>query len=279
MQKNTCEYCKKEFGKYNLKKHLQTCKAKVEYEKNQVIRDVCNKKFFLDYSKNDFSPLTNLPKDLIIIVFSYIEGDKDKYCSFRKMYKEYVNYCLVSKKIYNLIYPEYEKILEYKVHLKEEREKRICKKTAKTVYKLSDEELDNNIPHELYKNPHFSSSSPMKVYYSADVLDYVKGKYGSYSNHQNLLLQEYNRKQELKTKKQEAANLRNTKFIELMKKYNIIQGNYLYNKFYKDYVDKGKIGIKKIEEHICSIINKSSGENNINEEMDYDSNYDSEYDY
>ena len=183
-----CEYCSNQYRKYSLKQHLLRCKSKIEYDKNQIIKINCNKKFEENYNKN-INRFENLPNEIIKIIVSYlIEGMKDEYCSYRRIYKQYLNICFTSKRIYNIVYPSYDQILIFKNNLKEERNKKICKSTAKSTYKLSEHELEDLIPYDLYVNPHYRSSSPMKLYQIADVLDYMFEKYRFKQNHLNQLL-------------------------------------------------------------------------------------------
>ena len=181
-----CEYCLNEYRKSSLKQHLTRCKAKIEYDKNEIIKINTSKKFSenINFVNNK---LDNLPNEIIFLITSYLidDLDKDEYCSYRRLYKEYLNICFVSKRIYNILYPSFESILIFKQNLYEERNKRICKSTAKSLYKLSESQLEDDIPYILVKNPHYRSSPPMKIYQIADILDYMYDKYQSKDNHDN----------------------------------------------------------------------------------------------
>lgn len=201
-----CEYCSYEYRKYSLKQHLLRCKSKIEFDKNQIIKINSSKKFIEIYNKN-ISLFENLPNEIIKLIVSYLfEGIKDEYSSHRRICNEYLNISYVSKRIYNIIYPSYEQILIFKNNLKEEKDKRICKTTAKSNYKLSESELENLIPYSLYSNPHYRTSSPMKLYQITDILDYMYNKYHSKQNHTNQLLIKEEKKKNLRQKRYIALN-------------------------------------------------------------------------
>ena len=244
-----CDYCQSEFRKYGLKPHLQRCKAKIEYDKNNIIKKICKKKFEIDYGQHIQSDswLDKLPKELLKIIISYLEGTSDKYYSYRRFFRDYLGYCTISKRLYNIFYPSFELILVFKENLKNERDKRICKSTAKAEYKLSDDELENKIIYVMFKNPHFSSSPAMKLYQLADVLDYLYDKYGSYKEHKKLLDLEEAKKEQAREKRENDRINRVESFNALMNKYALNDGQELYNVFYNNYVNKSKLGIRKME--------------------------------
>ena len=145
-----CEYCSNEYRKASLKQHLSRCKMKIEHDKNEIIKITSSKKFIENHNieltvKNDFN---NIPNEIIFIIVSYLfDGNKDEFCSYRRLYKEYLNICFLSKRMYNILYPSFETILIYKKNLRDERENRICKSTAKSNYKLTDSELEYKIDY------------------------------------------------------------------------------------------------------------------------------------
>lgn len=266
MTTQKCEYCLSNFRA--LKPHLTRCKAKIEFDKNQIIKINTEKKFDENYKLYN-SKLDRLPNDMLFIIKSFLiynpnNNNKDEYCSYRKLYKEYINYCIVSKKIYNIFYPSFDNILIYKNNLKEERETRICKSTAKTHYKLKDDELEYDLHYYLVRNPHYSSSPPMKVYQIADILDYMCKKYGTKQKHNEELELKESKKEESREKREKARDNRIINFDKLMKSYNYFKTDIIYKKFYDDYIDKGSPGLKKIEEEIKTYIKIKKREMEIN---------------
>ncbi len=277
MTTSKCEYCLLDFRL--VKRHQQNCKAKVEYDKNKIIKQNSMKKFSENYDIKIKSIINLLPNELLLIIKSYLIPEsnkinkiKDKYCSYYKFYKERMSYCYISKKLYNVFYPSYDDIIIYKKDLKDERDTRICKTTAKTEYKLKEDELENNINYELFYNPHYKSSPPMKIYQISDILDYMGQKYGSYAKHMEELNEIEYKKMLSKEKRNELQDKRRDKINELIDKYNNMNNNnnninynirIVTDKYYNDYINKGTPSFKKIQEEIKLYINKEDRKNEI----------------
>jgi len=263
-----CEYCLNVYRKSSIKQHLLRCKEKIEYDKNEIIKINSSKKFI---ENNDFqnNKLDDLPNEIIFLITSYLMDDlnKDEYCSYRRLYKEYLNICFISKRIYNILYPTFETILIFKKNLYEERDKRICKSTAKSLYKLTETQLEDDIPYILVKNPHYSSSPPMKIYQIADILDYMYDIYQSKDNHDNLLMIKEQKKEISREKRNIAKEKRDINFNKLMNSYNLNNNTDIYQDLYDDYINKGTPSLKKIEEQIKYYIECKKRKNNIFSEI------------
>jgi len=59
-----CEYCSNIYRKSSLKQHLMRCKAKIEYDKNEVIKINSSKKF-IENNDDTKNKLDNLPNEII----------------------------------------------------------------------------------------------------------------------------------------------------------------------------------------------------------------------
>jgi len=281
MTTKKCEYCLNNFRV--LKQHQLRCKSKIEYDKNQLIKQSSSKKFDENYdiqnnnNNNKFKiNIDILPDDLLYIIKSYIISDnpdneyKDRYCSYYKLYKQRMNYCYISKKLYNIFYPKYEDIMVYKKNLKDERETRICKTTAKTDYGLKENELEDEIDYDLYHNPHYRSSPPMKLYQIRDILDYMAKKYGTYENHMNQLEEIKIKKALLKEKRDILQEKRKENIEKLFDSYDV-DISPMYNKYYDEYINKGSPGLKTIKEEIQIFIGKEKRKNEIKDMLDKNS--------
>lgn len=270
-----CNYCSNEYRKTSLKQHLLRCKMKIEQEKNEIIKKTCSQKFIEDETQNIDSSMKNyfhyIPNEIIFIIVSYLFSDpKDDFCSYRRLYKEYLNICFLSKRLYNILYPSFESILTYKKNLKEERENKICKSTAKSVYKLTDSELEYEISYYLVNNPHYRSSFPMKIYQIADILDYMYSKYESKYNYDHALLLKEQKKEISKKKTAETKKKRIIHFTELMNTYHFNENDDIYHDFYSDYVNKGIFSLKKIESELKAYIAKEERKEKIVHELKND---------
>lgn len=179
MSNPECEYCKQKYStKYSLKAHYIRCKEKVKFENEQQMKEVAKKRFNEEYIEQEKMTLNDLPTEIISSIGGFLLDKKDEYCSYRQFYKNYLNICLVSKRFYNIFYPKPDKIIKYMENVSNEFNKIICKSTAKDEYNLKEAELDE-IDCEYVKNPHYSSSAPMRLYKISDILDYLGNKYGS----------------------------------------------------------------------------------------------------
>jgi len=231
-----CEYCLKNYcNKSSLKKHFLICKAKKKHDEIEIIKNNSGKTFNETTIINYNCIIDKLPDDIIRLTMSFLHYDnKYKYCSYRRVYNEYLNITYVSKRMYNLFNPSFEKIIEFKDNLEKERETRICKSTAKSTYNLKDYELDDLIEHYLVKNPHYSCARPMKIYQIADILDYL---YVTCKTNVKLP----------KDKKEFIQNNRIINFQKLMEPYGFTQNNTIYNNYYNDYIHKGQPSLKEIK--------------------------------
>jgi hypothetical protein len=266
-----CEYCKNTYRKYGLKPHYSRCKSKIEFDKNQILKELSEKKFIENYNIVEKSSLNKLPNEILFIIFSYLfDCKKDEYSSYKRYYQEnYMNYCYISKRFYNLFYPSFDKILIMKDNLYKEKEKYICKSTAKEEYCLKEDELEYEIEYILVNNPHYRSSPPMKLYQIRDILDYMNKKYGNRENHLKILKELELKKKESSIKRIEIKDKRRINIDKLINKYNIHNNDQVYIDYYDNYINKGTPSLKKIEEEIIYFINRRNRKNEIIDKMNY----------
>jgi hypothetical protein len=277
-----CEYCKKTYIKNGIKSHYKRCKAKIEFDNKVKMIEVASKRFDEGSSDVDCkgnnekisirkTTLNNLPTDMINMISGFIYDKKDKFCSYKKFYKDYLNTCLISKRFYNIFYPTPDKIISHMKNVSKEANNIICKSTAKDIYKLSENELDE-IPFDYVKNPHYSSSQPMRLYKTADILDYLGTKYGSKALYDEMIEKEELKKEDA-TEKRERMKIKRKEIIdELFVKNDItltsfIGLDHLFSDNYYSYIKTGSPGIKSIDNNIVRLIMLRNRKNNINKKL------------
>jgi hypothetical protein len=250
-----CIYCSKSYTVKGINLHKKKCKSKLELS---ILENNSNLKF--DESKTTIKIIRKnifdkLPDEMLIEIYKFL-SIKDDFCSYRIFYKKYlIPYARILKRFFNLFYPTQQEILNFKKNIYEEKENNICKTTAKNIYPLKDKELDELIHHKLVKNPHYSSSPPMKIYNVADILDYLEKTYGSKRLYYDKLLYESDKKSQNKDKNNSIKEKRKLIYDALMNKYNFDENSEIYIE-HKGYIIKGTPGIKNVKTYIISYIQK-----------------------
>lgn len=264
MSNPQCEYCKNTYSKYGLKPHYNRCKEKAKYDHEQQMIEVAKKRFNENSNEEEKITLNTLPTELIFSITGFLFDKKDDFCSYRQFYKDYLNICLISKRFYNIFYPNPDIITSYMLNVSNESKKIICKSTAKNEYNLKEREIDE-IDCEYVKNPHYSSSPPMRLYKIANILDYLRNKYGSKGLYDDFQKRENERKLLLKEKRDVIIKKRENLIDELQKKYKNVY-SFRYdddNEDYLSYISSGSPGIKTIETNIIEFVKKRNREESI----------------
>ena len=250
-----CIYCSKLYTERGINLHKSKCKLKF---KSSIIEINSDLKFNESLQKKNI--FNRLPDEILLEINNFLLI-KDNFCSYRRFYKKYIIVLpQVCKRFFNLFYLSHNEIINFKKNILEEKEKNICKSTAKNDYLLKDKELDELIPYKSVKNPHYSSSSPMKIYNIANILDYLGNIYGSESLYYDKIILNEKKKLENKEKTVLTKQKRKENYDILMNKYNFYESEKIYIE-YKDYITKGSPGIKKVEEYIINYIQQEERKN------------------
>lgn len=250
-----CIYCKKDYTKRYINLHYKLCKFK------NINLNIIKKNKIVDHSI-DKSIFSKIPHEIMKYINLFIP-QKDDYHTYKKYYKDICNIAYVSKYFYNIFMFSTKEINELKVLCMEEYEKCICKTTAKDDYQLKESELENLIPYSLCKNPHYSTSSPMKLYKLIDILDYLCKTYDTKYNRDKIIMIDYQKKEISYEKRENLKKDRKNNYEELLNKYNLIDNIEIYNKYF-EYIYKGSPGIKKIEIEILKYLEIKNREDNLN---------------
>jgi len=250
-----CHNCQKDYKKNGLTRHLS----------------YCLKKKILNSEKKEIKPseiITNnyfdrMPDDIMLIIHSYIIENSskiDKFTPIASYYKNIIDISLISKRFYFLFsYNFFAEELKKSIisSIKEQNDKNICKKTAKSIYPLKDIELENDIQYKLVKNPYYRCAAPMKIYREIDILNFLRSKYGSYTQYLKLIVMNDIERKKRTDKKKELEIKRKIKYDALFKKYNLLpidnnnNSNTLYDKYY-DYIVNIRPSFSIIEKEVIS---------------------------
>ena len=265
-----CTYCSKTYTNKGIKRHMNCCKMKEKYYKelNKI------KINFDEQKHNTVSLFSKIPNELLTLIQVFLPK-RGEYETLKKHYNDILELSYVSKLFYKTFYPSLTVLNIMKTSLLEESQKYICKSTAKDIYQLTDDMLEYEIDHNLVKNPHYRSASPMKLYKITDILDYLYKNYKNKKNYYKFLIDEEERNRIEKIQRREERKVRLAEYNKLFKKYSIDKKDDLYIK-YKDYVSDNynKLTLIIIEEGIIKYNEENKRKdqsNNLIEKYDLNS--------